>query len=631
MKADKWMLVILLLLTIGQFAQAKVDKLRIMWRDDPATTMVIGWNQISGSAPEVCFGDVDGGSNTDFYPNCAQPARSVFFKGLNNYFVRLEHLQPATEYFFVIIDSEGTSRRYSFITAPADPYSRLSIIAGGDSRNYRNARQRANQMVAKLRPDFVMFGGDMTGGDTDKEWKQWLDDWQLTITEDGHITPIVATRGNHEYSNKTIVDIFDVPSKNVYYNLRFGGNLLEIYTLNSLIASGGNQKIWLEEQLSLAQNVQWRMAQYHYAIRPHTGRKTERNDQLSNWAKLFYQHNMNLVVESDAHVVKTTWPISPSRAAGSEEGFIRDDEKGTVYIGEGCWGAPLRKNNDDKSWTRNSGSFNQFKWIFVGQEGIEVRTIKTDNVSQVAAVWKEDRFTPPAGIEIWNPSNGPVLNIPNRSVYAQHSDFKSPMQESNPIKIIEPTALIESDGVRLEWNTENKNQMVNSFLVQRVFKDSRKIETLAKVEGTSSDQASFSILDVTDPGSLQDMHYRLVCSSPGQKSIIAEFSPAVTSNSFSNSEDQPKTENELKSIISDESISPDMQSGYLRVKYSLGKKSDVSIRLVRESNEVTSSKYQNQREGNYLKSIDMSDLPKGNYQLIIKVDEKVLHEYVVKK
>ncbi|MEM6770253.1 MAG: hypothetical protein AAF597_06715, partial [Bacteroidota bacterium] len=47
---------------------------------------------------------------------------------------------PETTYYFKIKDSEGSSKTYSFQTAPASPYGRLSIIAGGDSRNHRNAR-----------------------------------------------------------------------------------------------------------------------------------------------------------------------------------------------------------------------------------------------------------------------------------------------------------------------------------------------------------------------------------------------------------------------------------------------------------------------------------------------------------
>ena len=63
---------------------------------------------------------------------------------------------------------------------------------------------------------------------------------------------------------------------------------------------------------------------------------------------------------------KITYPVSPDTISGDAEmGFIRNDENGTMYIGEGSWGASPRGNNDDKSWTLASGSFNQIKWIHV--------------------------------------------------------------------------------------------------------------------------------------------------------------------------------------------------------------------------------------------------------------------------
>jgi putative SOS response-associated peptidase YedK len=63
---------------------------------------------------------------------------------------------------------------------------------------------------------------------------------------------------------------------------------------------------------------------------------------------------------------KITYPVRPdTTSADAEMGFIRDDKNGTMHIGEGSWGASPRPNNDDKSWTLTSGSFNQVKWIHV--------------------------------------------------------------------------------------------------------------------------------------------------------------------------------------------------------------------------------------------------------------------------
>jgi hypothetical protein len=96
----------------------------------------------------------------------------------------------------------------------------------------------------------------------------------------------------------------------------------------------------------------------------------------------------------------------PSSDSGNEEGFVIEPLSGTVYTGEGCWGAPLRPNDDDKSWTRKSGSFNQFKLIFVDSEKIELRTIKVDNADSVGEVSNTNPFTLPANLDVFTPAPG---------------------------------------------------------------------------------------------------------------------------------------------------------------------------------------------------------------------------------
>ncbi|WNJ20200.1 Ig-like domain-containing protein [Pontibacter sp. G13] len=392
------------------------EKYRLTLRDNPATTIVIGWNQVSGSGPVVYYGPTDQGTNWSAYPFTQGVSRSVSHKGMNNHFARLTGLQPNTAYYFVIRDSDGTSQRFWFKTAPNVATERLSFIAGGDSRNNRTPRQNANRLVAKLKPHAVLFGGDMTDSGSNTQWDNWFDDWQLSIASDGRMFPFVATRGNHEGSNTDIVNLFDVPSSNVYYALTFGNGLVRTYTLNTEMSISGSQTTWLSNDLAANNGVQWKMAQYHKPMRPHVSSKSEGNNQYNYWAGLFNQYNVNLVVECDAHTVKTTWPVVPSTGSGSDEGFVRDDQNGTVYVGEGCWGAPLRSNNDGKNWTRNSGSFNQFKWIFVDQSKIEVRTIQVDNATSVGENSNNNVFATPSNLNIWNPSNGSVVTILNNNV-----------------------------------------------------------------------------------------------------------------------------------------------------------------------------------------------------------------------
>ncbi len=515
---------------------AKADRFRVVWQNDPSTSATIIWDQVAGDGPILHLDINDYGDDAMSYAVKRSPDRSGFGKRMNNQYVRLSGLIPNTTYYFLVTDSEGQSRQLFFTTAPNTPDKRLSIIAGGDSRNHRNARQEANMLVAKLRPHCVMFGGDFTAGDSPREWLEWLDDWQLTIAKDGRVTPIVPARGNHEASNQSLVDVFDLQSPDATYAFNLGGDLLRIYTLNTMMPIRGKQQDWLARDLRRNTPVQWKMAQYHHPMRPHTERKPEKHDQVVFWAPLFLQYQMNLAVECDAHVVKSTYPIRPGRGAGSSQGFIRDDNAGTVYVGEGCWGAPLRENNDDKPWTRASGSFNQFHWIFVDQDKIEVRFVKTDGAARVADIDPQNIFKTPIGLNIWSPPAGAVITI--------HKG------------------------------------------------------------------------DPSIPGRGEEI---LAARSGFELSRGPAIRQAPVADETANWEKLPM-------------LMADHESGDLKVKYGLGVKSNVVIRILnKRREEVSRIELTNQPSGEYLKTIRTSHLPNGEYLAIVKGNGRILKRYRVRK
>lgn len=383
---------------------------RLMIKEDPSTSITIGYSSSVNLQIVVYYDDTDHGTEIEKYSDKAVPSTSNQFKGLYNYFVELKKLRADTVYYFVVSDGKGVSARYSFRTTPDSSTARLSVIAGGDSRSNQVPRQLANLLAAKLRPHFIMFAGDMTSGGTESQWSEWFQDWQLSIGRDGRMTALVIARGNHEVSNEILEKLFNTPS-GVYYAVSFANDLLRVYTLNSEMPAAGAQTEWLKTDLDKNSHVTYKFAQYHRPIRPHTAGKSDNSSGYSFWAPLFYQYHVDLVSEADAHTVKYTWPVRPSTVAGSQEGFVRDDAYGTVYIGEGCWGAPLRANDDIRSWTRNTGRFNSFHWIFVDSKKVEVRTVKVDNARAVGEATDKTRFLAPAGLDIWKPSNGEVVTI----------------------------------------------------------------------------------------------------------------------------------------------------------------------------------------------------------------------------
>lgn len=620
-------LIWIVMLLIGLFAQdaaARTARYRAMWREDPATTMVIGWDQLSGATPTVVYDLVDHGDNAAAYRFRHAPDRSVQAKGMRNHFARLTGLQPNTVYYFLITDTEGQSRRMTFQTMPNDPNVRLSIIAGGDSRNFREACQDANRLVSKLRPHFVMFNGDMTAEDINTEWIAWMDDWQLTIGSDGRLFPVMVARGNHEQSNQVLIDLFDVPSANIYYALTFGGNLLRMYTLNSMIPVGGEQQAWLDRDLRGNGQTVWKIAQYHLPSRPHTTQKIDKEEQVLYWSTLFYKYRVQLAIESDAHVVKTTWPIRPSRESGSDEGFIRDDEGGTVYLGEGCWGAPLRPNDDDKRWTRASGSFNSFHWIFVDQYRIETRVVKTDGSSRVGEVSPADPFKAPYGLVVWNPSNGDVITLVNTN--ASPGPLAGGVKQR--LEVQDFGADVSGADMAIVWSSDNEGQSA-AFEVQRSVDGGARYTTIAIIPGKGPGRNRYSFIDpgVARQGPPNRVRYRLNCRQPDYDDKLYELRPPGPPPVAGGG----KPTAPPPAAGSPALVQADAR-GQVAIQYTITLPASIDLILIGEDmRELARLNYPNQVPGSYTKSLDLSKAPAGQYSLLVKANGQLLHRYTVRR
>lgn len=382
---------------------AAVDKIRVVWEENPDSEAIIVWHQKSGKNATLHYDFFDHKDDAAAYKNSLKAQRVEEYAGMKTHYLNLDKLKSDTNYYFLLKDSEGQTERYYFRTAPDKPKA-FRFIQGGDSRNNHKARQEGNRLVAKLRPLFVSFGGDMTNRGKDEEWQAWLDDWELTYGEDGRIFPIVPTHGNHERQGY-IQGIYGTKNRLTYYHCRLGGDLFSLFVLNSEIDAKGGQREYLLKELQKPK-AKYRLASYHKPMRPHTKKKKEAKHLYDAWANIFYVNQFDVLCENDSHVVKRTVPVKPSQEEGSDEGFIADP-KGYVKIGEGCWGAPVRKPDDAKSWTIDLGSFNSFDMLDVSEKEITIRTIKFEGQPKVAALKEGDEvFALPKNLNIWQAKGG---------------------------------------------------------------------------------------------------------------------------------------------------------------------------------------------------------------------------------
>ncbi|MEM8489317.1 MAG: fibronectin type III domain-containing protein [Pseudomonadota bacterium] len=483
---------------IGQPAHAAVEKVRAMFRDDPASSIVIGWNQVSGDSPVVRYGTTDFGTNAAAYSTAASPDRVVDFRGMNNHFVRLSTLESDTPYYFVIEDSEGVSARYWIRTGPADRTD-FTYVTGGDTKSGGSAflaGQESNRMIAKLRPLFAMFTGDFNSDDGTNEsfWDDWLNNWSSqTTTEDGRLTPLVAVHGNHENGDYTTINkLFDTPdvsSPYSYYSLDFADGLLHLISLNSELQNGdapadafSDQLTWLTNDLAASQSAAFRVAGYHKPLRPHTSSKSEQLFLQESWAPLFDLYSLTMAAESDSHMHKYTFPLSYCEEGTAEcfQNFRRDDNAGVFYIGEGSWGAGPRASDDNKPWTIQSQSMNQVKWHRVIADDpetaeevdpkIEVRTVVTVTLGGEARVEGVESLTEankyskiPDGIDLLVlPFFGDHIELPFQTPVGDVPSAPSDLMAS-------PSSFSE---IELEWmNTAGADTVSNIEVQMRIGED----------------------------------------------------------------------------------------------------------------------------------------------------------------
>ena len=420
---------------------AASDKYRLVWNDDPTSTITVAWDQHEQAHAVVAYGKMDHGRAFWKYSSSKSADRVLDKYEMTTHFAKLTDLEPDQKYYFVIKDDKGVSERYWFRTAPDKPKA-FTFVAGGDTKSEGGpleAGRASNRMVAKLRPLFVMFNGDFCSGNGTypDRWHTWLTDWhQLSTTNDNRMIPVFPVHGNHENGDHANLNyIFNAPyqdndSSRIYYSLSFGGDFFHMIALNTEIDEGGAQKEWLENNLKANEAFRFKIAGYHKPFWPHTSRKAENQYQYNQWAHLFYDYSLDMSLDGDSHMSKITYPLRPdSTHTDSFMGFVRDDENGTMFLGEGSWGAFPRVNDDDKPWTIQSHSSNQIKWIHVlpreeaGQDQISIFTAISSTYdsaenqtlynAEVASLTESNLFDIPAGLKlIENGSYGVEMKYP---------------------------------------------------------------------------------------------------------------------------------------------------------------------------------------------------------------------------
>jgi hypothetical protein len=409
----------------------KVSKYhRVVWDKDPAHRAIVAFTPNSSNVNYIIkYGQTP--DEMKWKKQAVNDSKS-FDRYLTTYFARLKDLKGNSEVYYRICNDDGCGDRYWFRTSPTDNRD-IVVVAGGDTRSGWQNRQDGNKLIAKIRPLFVMHGGDFTNKNSYSQMEYFLKDWTLSYSKDNingieykRVYPIVPAHGNHEDRDlETLCEVFGLDtngdgecSADDSYGAFTVSPLLRVYTLNSQFQYSGRSSLadrmnnWFDNDIvTKGQNVKWRIAQYHKPMFPHYTGKPDNPTLFNWWANKFYENGMNLVVESDTHIVKTTKIVKP--ASGKTDYEVATNG-GTLYVGEGSWGAEARSANDRHSWTQDMGAFQQYKVIVVSKDKMDVRTAEFNgNVKALSKAQRDSNSALlPKGINWWNTKGiGEVITL----------------------------------------------------------------------------------------------------------------------------------------------------------------------------------------------------------------------------
>ena len=368
----------------------EVAGLILTWQRDPSSTMTIDWYETSPLEKPVLLhrrkGTAAWKSSTPVagdFPHA--PGRTV-------YRVELTGLEPDGVYEFRPAERE---RPYHFRTMPERLTRNLRVVAGGDTAP-AGGFEKINAMAASLKPDFILWGGDYSysdgkAGEIKKEIL-WHENIRAhLIGTDRRVIPVIAAIGNHEV-NSAVAPYYEAnfafPAEDTYGVLDFG-DYLSVWVLdtNHRARIAGKQTEWFAASLAARARDPRRILIPVYHVPAYPSVRKDEGTTLEirqHWVPLFEKAGVSAAFEHHDHAYKRTHPLLGGKVQDAPA-------KGVTYLGDGAWGASIRKVRPpaDVPHIAKSQSVNHLFFFEIGPEG----PLKFQAISVTGEVF--DRFELP--------------------------------------------------------------------------------------------------------------------------------------------------------------------------------------------------------------------------------------------
>lgn len=366
-----------------------IEHQRIMWVADPSQEAVVSWTTREPGEIHRVFYDTEPRQGAlDGYAHRADSYMDGMFTMVDEdakwvnpgyyHHARLEGLEPATLYHFVIVSDDRVSKEYHFVTAPSDDRE-FAMLFGGDSRIggstpiEHNDRRKMNERMTSLVKANPQILGFIHGGDycQTAHWRfmdHWLSDHELVITDQGRMLPIIPVRGNHDMQ-AGFEEAFPLPEgmNDYHYSVPLS-SAAAVVVLNTEISLGGSQRRWLASELErLRPENRWLLAAYHRPAYPSVRSPQDGAPRRTHWVPLFEKFNIDLACESHDHSLKRTLPIRDGEP---------DRENGITYIGDGGLGVPQRDPDPKRWWFGGEGFTKPVHHVHMLEFGREILRVR---------------------------------------------------------------------------------------------------------------------------------------------------------------------------------------------------------------------------------------------------------------
>lgn len=372
----------------------------LTYNDDPFTSITVNWQCFTDEPSEAfVFYDTQSGNGNPANFNGLANAEVSRIPGLDKrwiYRATIRNLDPGTTYFLMMGEAEGpVSKEIKFKTLGGEGNPDLRFVTGGDMDiDYKSRRLMA--LAAAENPDLAMVGGDIAYAngrlDAVDKWDTWLNYYsEEMVTPDGYTIPAIFAIGNHEVDGgfgKTKAEapfffgFFGQDADKTYFTRRLARDAV-IFVLDSgHVASHKEQADWLKETFPEFDDVAFKAAIYHVPLYPSHRDYLGKYSDLGrkHWLPVFDEFGLTVAFENHDHTFKRSYHL--------QDNEVVEATKGTLFLGDGCWGRTARSVDYDKRWYLNTvGSIEHF-WL-VEVEGGEASYRAIDLDGQVFDVYPE--------------------------------------------------------------------------------------------------------------------------------------------------------------------------------------------------------------------------------------------------